>query len=172
MNREYNDGISMIIVLWIITILTVLTTATVLMTTSDITATLNLVKRIETLQLAESGSDYMISMIPDLNLIKDNIICTDSIYFSGNKEAANRVYAGDDSTKSYVIAPIPMIHDDASGVNPYGPVSLGGMGSSWVFDFKTAGIIGKENPCAQKTIQVAAAWWMPVGETSMGHTMY
>ncbi|MEA1912213.1 MAG: pilus assembly PilX N-terminal domain-containing protein [candidate division WOR-3 bacterium] len=173
MNKKFNKnkGISMIIVLWIITILTVLVTATALMTTSDVSSTLNLVKRKEALQLAESGSDLMLSMIPMNSMIRDSIIGNSSLYFEGIKDTVHRVYLDNDSTKSFALKPIPMIYNNAYGVNPYAS-SPGGGGTYYVYEFNTAGIIGKESKGPQKLIQVAGAWWTPVGVSTMGHTMY
>ena len=76
--QNMKKGISMIVVLWIMAILTVLTTATALMTQGDIASTINIIKRKGALQLAESGSDYFISLIPDNNLINTEIVANAS----------------------------------------------------------------------------------------------
>ncbi len=58
-------GISMVVVLWVVTILTVLVAATSLMTYSDITSTINLKKRYTTLRAAEAPADFVISYLPE-----------------------------------------------------------------------------------------------------------
>ena len=173
--QKKNKGISMIVVLWIMVILTVLVTATALMTGGDVASTINLVKRKGALQLAESGSDYFIAFIPDNKKITAEIIENDSIRMgSGNApEPVFRMYMGD-NTKSFVVAPVPMIYHNAFGNNPYGPVSPGGSGSYYVYEFETGGIMGDpaQVKSPQKIVEVAAGWWSPLSESDFGHTMY
>jgi len=172
-----NKGISMIVVLWIMAILTVLTTATALMTQGDIASTINLIKRKGALQLAETGSDYMIALIPDNAMITANITADDSMPLGSGSpsQAVHRVYMNlNDSTKSFVVAPVPMIYNNAFGNNPYGPVSPGGAGSYYVYDFETGGLMGKKEQVRspQKIVEVTAGWWFPLSESAFGHTMY
>lgn len=175
-NKKANQGISMIVVLWIMAILTVLTTATALMTSGDVASTINLIKRKGALQLAETGSDYLISMIPDNNMIDSLIVANDSIRMEsgGSLDSVHIVYMSSDSSRSFVLAPVPMIYSGAFGNNPYGPISPGGSGSYYVYDFEAGGIMGRRNrvKSPQKVVEVAAGWWTPLSESSFGHTMY
>jgi hypothetical protein len=174
--KNKNKGISMIVVLWIMTILTVLTTATALMTQGDIASTVNLIKRKGALQLAESGSDYFIALIPDNAMITAKITDDDSIKLGSGSyvQAVHRVYMSGDSMRSFVVAPVPMVYSNAYGNNPYGPVSPGGSGSYYVYDFEAGGLMGKkeEVESPQVIVEVAAGWWSPLSESSFGHTMY
>ncbi|MBN1695412.1 pilus assembly PilX N-terminal domain-containing protein [candidate division WOR-3 bacterium] len=174
--KNKNKGISMIVVLWIMAILTVLTTATALMTQGDITSTVNLIKRKGALQLAESGSDYFIALIPDNSMITSRITDDDSMRLGRGSyvQAVHRVYMSNDSTRSFVVAPVPMVYSNAYGNNPYGPVSPGGSGSYYVYDFEAGGLMGKkeEVESPQVIVEVAAGWWSPLSESAFGHTMY
>ena len=178
MGRKNKKGISMIIVLWIMAILTVLTTATALMTRSDIASTLNLIKRKGALQLAENGSDYFISMIPDDNMINTQITANDTMSLEGGSDsvAVHRFYMTNDSTRSFVIVPVPMIYNSALGSNPYGPVSPGGSGTYWVYEYSSGGMMGRKDEVKspQKIVDVAAGWWTPLSASggAFGHTMY
>jgi hypothetical protein len=174
-------GISMIIVLWIMAILTVLTTATALMTQGDIASTVNLMKRKGALQLAETGSDYFISMIPLIPAQTGMIdtMLVDTVHMSlesgGDTLKVHRVYMNDDSTRVFVIAPIPMIYNNAYGQNPYPLSPGGGQGSYYVYEFISGGLIGRDGEVEvpQKVVDVAAGPWSPLGgQGQKGNTMY
>lgn len=175
-------GISMIIVLWIMAILTVLTTATALMTQGDIASTINLIKRKGALQLAETGSDYFISMIPlvpaqtgmiDTMLVKDTLHMP--LESGGATITVHRVYMSNDSSRSFIIAPIPMIYSNAYGQNPYPLSPGGGQGTYYVYEFTSGGLMGRKEDVEvpQKVVDVAAGPWSPLGgQGQKGNTMY
>jgi hypothetical protein len=174
-------GISMIIVLWIMAILTVLTTATALMTQGDIASTINLIKRKGALQLAETGSDYFISMIPlvptQTEMIDTMLIDTIRIALEsgGDTLKVHRVYMSDDSTRAFVLAPVPMIYSNAFGRNPYPLSPGGGQGSYYVYEFTSGGLMGRtaDVEVPQKVVDVAAGPWSPLGgQGQKGNTMY
>ena len=172
--QNMQEGISMIIVIWIMAILTVLTTATALMTQGDIASTINLIKRKGALQMAESGSDYFISLIPDNNLINTQIVANASMPLGNVSDTFDVYKVSVNSERAYVIAPVPMIYNNVYGNNPYGPVSPGGGGSYYIYEYSSGGMVGAadqvESP--QRIIDVAAGWWSPLSESSFGHTMY
>jgi hypothetical protein len=172
--HKRNKGISMIVVLWIMAILTVLTTATALMTQGDVASTINLIKRKGALQLAESGSDYLISMIPDNSMI-DSLIDTTGLVISEDLSDTTAYHAESfSSDRTFILTPVPMVYNNAFGINPYGPVSPGGAGSYYVYDFQVGGMMGlaSEVRSPQRTVEVSAGWWTPLGESAFGHTMY
>jgi len=70
-------GISMIVVLWVVTILTVVVAATALMTYSDITSAINLKKRYIGARAVEVPSDFVISYLPEYK----NLHELDSLFF-------------------------------------------------------------------------------------------
>lgn len=175
--KNEKKGISMIIVLWIMAILTVLTTVTALMTQGDIASTINLVKRKAALQLAETGSDYFISMIPTTaaevaeGMLEDSITADETISLEsgGDTVTVHRVYMN--SSRSFVIAPVP-VND------PYTFSPGGGQGTYYVYEFTSGGLMGEssvvESP--QKVLDVAAGTWTALSEFSgggrRGHTNY
>jgi len=177
MNKEHDKdrGISMIIVLWIMTILTILTTATALMTQGDIASTINLIKRKGAFQLAEAGSDYFISMIPrypeeiaegmlEATITPDDFMPLES---GGDTVAVHRVPI--DASRSFVIAPVP-VND------PYTFSPGGGQGTYYIYEFISGGVMGEagEVESPQKVVDVAAGIWDSGSEQSgrRGHTMY
>jgi hypothetical protein len=165
-----NKGISMIVVLWIMAILTVLVSATALMTRGDIASTINLIKRKGALQLAETGSDYFISMIPTYpaegGLIEAAVTPDDNmpIESGGDVVAVHRVQV--EASRAFVIAPVPMITNN----NPYSYSPGGGQGTYSLYRFIAGGLIGDpadvESP--QKVIDVEAGRWDPRGGSSPG----
>jgi hypothetical protein len=173
-----NKGISMIVVLWIMAILTVLTTATALVTQGDVASTVNLIKRKGALQLAETGSDYFISMIPTTaaeiaeGMLEDSITADGAMILEsgGDTVTVHRVYMN--SLRSFIISPVPVI-------DPY-PFSVGGgQGSYYIYEFTTGGLVGAagEVEAPQKVVDVAAGSWSALSEFSggggrKGHTMY
>jgi hypothetical protein len=176
--RSTNKGISMIVVLWIMAILTVLTIATALMTQGDIASTINLVKRKGALQLAETGSDYFISMIPtvptEVGIIEATVTADDTMPLEsgGYAVAVHRVYMNAENSRSFAIAPIPINE-------PYPFSPGGGKGSYYIYEFTSGGLMGKvgEVETPQKVVDVAAGTWSPLGGLSgsgsrRGHTMY
>ncbi len=179
--QNAKKGISMIIVLWIMVILTVLTTATALITQGDIASTINLIKRKGALQLAETGSDYFISMIPlvpaQTGMIDTMIVADTSMPLEsgGDIVSVHRVYMSDDSTRAFVIAPVPMIYSNAYGQNPYPLCPGGGQGSYYVYEFTSGGLMGRKEDVEvpQKVVDVAAGPWSPLGgQGQKGNTMY
>jgi hypothetical protein len=159
-----NKGISMIVVLWIMAILTVLVSATALMTRGDIASTVNLIKRKGALQLAETGSDYFVSMIPthpgEGGMIQANVTHDQNMPIESGGEAVSvhRVYV-EGTTRSFVIVPVPMITNN----NPYSYSPGGGQGTYRLYRFTTGGLIGDtadvESP--QKVLDVEAGRWDP-----------
>ncbi len=179
--QNAKKGISMIIVLWIMVILTVLTTATALITQGDIASTINLIKRKGALQLAETGSDYFISMIPlvpaQTGMIDTMIVADTSMPLESGGAIVNvhRVYMSADSARSFVIAPVPMIYSNAYGQNPYPLSPGGGQGSYYVYEFISGGLMGRKEDVEvpQKVVDVAAGPWSPLGgQGQKGNTMY
>jgi hypothetical protein len=176
--KSMNKGISMIVVLWIMAILTVLTTATALMTRGDIASTINLIKRKGALQLAETGSDYFISMIPTIpaeaGIIEATVTADETMPLEsgGDSVTVHRVYVN--SSRSFVIAPVPVITDN----NPYSYSPGGGKGTYYIYEFTAGGLMGAagEVESPQKVVDVAAGTWSPLGGLSgggrRGHTMY
>lgn len=170
--QNKNKGISMIVVLWIMAVLTVLTTATALMTQGDIASTINLIKRKGSLQLAETGSDYFISLIPTIPAeagMIDTMITADGtmpLESGGDSVTVHRVYMS--SSRSFIIAPVPII-------DPYPFSPGGGKGSFYVYEFTSGGLMGKagEVKSPQKVVDVAAGTYSPLGgQGRRGHTMY
>jgi hypothetical protein len=170
--KKRNKGISMIVVLWIMAILTVLTTATALMTQGDVASTINLIKRKGALQLAETGSDYFISMIPtvpaEAGILDTVIIASDSMSLESGApvEGVHRVNMS--NVRSFVIAPVPI-----RAPYPFSPG--GGRGSFYVYEFTSGGLMGEagdvESP--QKVVDVAAGTYSAKGGMGQrGHTMY
>ena len=171
MIKEHNgkEGISMIIVLWIMAILTVLTTATALITQGDIASTINLVKRKGALQLAETGSDYFISMIPSTavevaeGMLEDSITADVSMVLESGGDTISVHRVNMNSSRSFVIAPVP-VND------PY-PFSIGGgQGSYYIYEFTSGGMMGEagEVEVPQKVVDVAAGTWSALSEFSGG----
>lgn len=152
--QKKNKGISMIVVLWIMAILTVLATATALMTQGDISSTINLIKRKGALQLAENGSDYFISLIPDNSLIMNTIVTNESRPFGSISDtfAVHRVEIN--SERSFVLAPVPF-----RGLYRWAP---GGSGTYIAYDFSSGGIMGAADKVAspQKIVDVVAGIWL------------
>ncbi len=165
------QGISMIIVLWIIAILTVLTTATALMTTSDIISTLNLVKRKRTIKSAETASEFVVSLLPEYKDL-GTLVANDTFMSGGDTVYGHKMFLTPDSSDIGVITPLPLIRmggttGGATGINPIL------YGWSLVLEYGTRGIIKKEGDyLALRKIQAAAAFTLPGGEMMMGHTMY
>jgi hypothetical protein len=177
MKQSKNSGISMIIVLWIMAILTVLTTVTALMTQSDIASTINLVKRKGALQLAETGSDYFISMIPTTaaevaaGMLEDSITADGlmPLESGGDTVAVHRVSMN--SSRSFVIAPVPVR-------DPYTFSPGGGQGTYYIYEFISGGLMGEASvvKSPQKVVDVAAGTWTALSQFSgggkRGHTNY
>ncbi len=174
--QNMQEGISMIVVLWIMAILTVLTTATALMTRGDIASTINLIKRKGALQLAETGSDYFISMIPtvpaEVGILEATVTADDFMPLESGGDTVTVHRVDMNSTRSFVVAPVP-----TNEPYPFSPG--GGKGSYYVYEFTSGGLMGKagEVESPQKVVDVAAGTWSPMGGLSgsggrRGHTMY
>ena len=165
------EGVSMIIILWIIAILTVLTTATALMTTSDITSTLNLVKRKRTIKSAETASEFVISFLPEYKDLA-TLIPNDTFMGAGDTSYGHKMFLTPDSSDIGVVTPIPLIQMGGSTGEAYSanPILYGW---SLVLEYGTRGLIKKDGEyLARRNIQAAAAFTIPGGEEKMGHTMY
>lgn len=165
------QGISMIIVLWIIAILTVLTTATALMTTSDIASTLNLVKRKRTIKSAETASEFVVSFLPEYKDLS-NLVSNDTFVGGGDTTYGHKMYLTPDSSDIGVVTPLPLIRESGT-VGEGGTVNP--ILTSWalILEYGTRGMIMQGGDyLAQRRIQAAAAFSVPGGEEMMGHTMY
>lgn len=153
-SEKKNRGISMIVVLWIMAILTVLATATTLMTQGDISSTINLVKRKGALNLAESGSDYFISLIPDNSLMMSTLVSNENRPFGSISDtfAVYRVEVNDE--RSFVLAPVPF--------RAFYKWSPGGSGTYFAYDFSSGGIMGAADKVLspQKIVDVVAGIWL------------
>ena len=90
-------GISMVVVLWVVTILTVLVAATALMTYSDIASAINLRKRYRTLRAAEAPSDFVISYLPEYKRLHELDVlffaCTTNKVFYENNDSSTAFFA-------------------------------------------------------------------------------
>ena len=170
MDRK-KQGISMIIVLWIIAILTVLTTATALMTTSDITSTLNLVKRKRTIKSAETASEFVVSFLPEYKDL-GTLVANDTFMRTGDTVLGHKMYLTPDSSDIGVVTPLPLIRESGT-VGESGTINP--ILTSWamILQYGTRGMIMQGGEyLAQRRIQAAAAFSVPGGAEMMGHTMY
>lgn len=169
--RKNREGISMIIVLWIITILTVLTTATALLTTSDVTSTLNLVKRKRAIKSAETCSEIVISFLPqykDVDFLPKtdtfiDTVASDTTYWS-------KMYLSNDSTDIGAITELPI--RKIPGTTTEGEVNPVIYEWGAVMRYKTRGLIEKKDDyVAQRKISAAASFTLPTHE-QLGETIY
>ncbi|MCK4321375.1 hypothetical protein KAX08_02515 [candidate division WOR-3 bacterium] len=165
------EGISMIIVLWIIAILTVLTTATALMTTSDIASTLNLVKRKRTIKSAETASEFVVSFLPKYKDL-GNLVSNDTFMGGGDTVYGHKLFLAPDSQDIGVVTPLPLIRGSGT-VGEGGTVNP--ILTSWalILEYGTKGMVMQGGDyLAQRRIQAAASFSFPGGKEAMGHTMY
>jgi len=104
--KNGKKGISMVVVLWVVTILTVVVAATALMTYSDITSTINLKKRYTTLRAAEAPADYVISFLPEYK----DLHTLDSVFLD---EDENRVFYEKHNTDTVYAVPLFLSMDSS-----------------------------------------------------------
>ncbi len=190
--EEGKKGISMIVVLWIVTILTVVVAATALMTSSDITSAINLRKRYRTLRAAEAPSDFLISYLPEYKKLHE----LDTLFFDTNynkvfyeRQNMDTVYSYplylsmdsliigclalpsfiDYSKDSSIIASIPTVTDsaDTTWANP-----VFTQDGALIY-YRTRGVLERSDDIvAYRRIENASAFTIPSGGAGLGHTMY
>jgi len=195
MKKEKGEkGISMVIVLWVVTILTVVVAATALMTYSDITSAINLKKRYRTLRAAEAPADFVISYLPEYKKLHE----LDDLFFD---EDQNRVFyensdldtvfsyplylSGDASISGCLALPDFIdFNEDSSLIvssSTVGPASS--TDTNWVnpiftqdgavIYYRTRGVIDQSsNIVAYRRIKNASSFNIPSGGAGFGHTMY
>jgi hypothetical protein len=192
-NRK-EKGISMVIVLWIVTILTVVVAATALMTYSDITSAINLKKRYRTLRAAEAPGDFVISYLPEYKKLHE----LDTMFF---RDEYNKVFyenknldtvfsfplylSRDSSTIGCLALPSFINYKEDSSIIASTPTVTGGTDTSWanpvftqdgaVLYYRTRGVIEQGNDIvAYRRIENASAFTVPAGGggIGLGHTMY
>jgi len=187
-------GISMVIVLWVITILTVLVAATALMSYSDITSAINLRKRYKTLRAAEAPGDFVISYLPEYKRLHE----LDTLFFYA---AHNRVFYENNNLDTVFSYPIYLsldssisgclalpdfinFNEDSSIIvsnSTVAPTSV--SDTNWVnpvftqsglaLYYRTRGVIDKGNDIiAYRRIENTSAFTLPSGGADFGHTMY
>jgi hypothetical protein len=193
--QKREKGISMVIVLWIVTILTVVVAATALMTYSDITSTVNLRKRYRTLRAAEAPADFVISYLPEYKKLHE----LDTLFF---RSVYNKVFYENQNTDTVFSVPLYLsrdsslfgcvalpsfidYHKDSSLIVSAPTVtSAGSTDTSWVnpvftYDgavvyYRTRGVIEQQSDIvAYRRIQNASSFTLPSGGgIGLGHTMY
>lgn len=193
-------GISMVVVLWVVTVLTVVVAATALMTYSDITSTVNLKKRYTTLRAAEAPADYVISYLPEYKKLHE----LDTVFLNDDE---NRVFSEDYGTvhavplflsvDSSIVGCLALPRFIDFAINPsliaYRATETG-AGEDALSDtlvnpvftqvgaiiyYRTRGVIEKgddDRIVAYRRIKNASAFSIPAGGEggggSFGHTMY
>jgi len=190
--EEGKKGISMIVVLWIVTILTVVVAATALMTSSDITSAINLRKRYRTLRAAEAPSDFLISYLPEYKKLHE----LDTLFFDTNYNKVFYERQNMDTVYSYPLylsrdsliigcLALPSIidyHKDSSIIASI-PTVTGSADTTWanpVFTqdgaliyYRTRGVLERSNDIlAYRRIENASAFTIPSGGAGLGHTVY
>jgi hypothetical protein len=192
--RKGRKGISMIIVLWVVTILTVVVAATALMTYSDITSAINLKKRYRTLRAAEAPADFAISYLPKYKGLHE----LDTLFF---KSGYNRVFYENNNFDTIFSIPLFLTGDSsiggclalpsfidfkkdsslivyASTVGPDGGVYTDTVNPRVTHDgavlfYRTRGFITQgNNIVAYRRIQNASSFTLPSGGAGFGHTIY
>jgi hypothetical protein len=187
-------GISMVVVLWVVTILTVVVAATALMTYSDITSAINLKKRYRTLRAAEAPSDFVISYLPEYKRLHE--LDTLFFYSTYNYVLYENNYV--DTILSYpfylsvdnsIIGCLALpgfinYHRDSSlivyssTVGPDGGVYTDTVNPRFTQDgavlyYRTRGVISKSDDIvAYRRIRNASSFNIPSGGAGFGHTMY
>jgi hypothetical protein len=195
-------GISMIVVLWVITILTVVVAATALMTYSDITSTINLKKRYTTLRAAEAPADFLISYLPtykdlhELDLVFLNEDENKVFYENHNTDTVLTVplYLSIDSSIIGCLAPPRFINfyidsslivyrpsETAAGEDTLRDTLVNPIFAQdgALIQYRTRGVIEKgDDIVAYRRIQNGSAFSIPTGGAGegggggFGHTMY
>lgn len=188
------EGISMVVVLWVVTILTVVVASTALMTYSDITSAINLKKRYRTLRAAEAPSDFVIAYLPEYKKLHE----LDTLFFDGDK---NRIFyennyldtvfsyplylSGDASTIGCLALPDFIDYKEDSSLIVAGATVTSGVGmvtkrvnpvftqAGAVLYYRTRGVIERSNDIvAYRRIENASSFNIPSGGAGFGHTMY
>ena len=192
--EKSKKGISMVVVLWVVTILTVVVAATALMTYSDITSAINLRKRYRTLRAAEAPSDFVISYLPEYKKLHE----LDTLFF---ESAYNKIFyensdmdtvfsyplylSGDASIIGCLALPDFIDFNEDSSLIVSGPTvtSATGTDTNWVnpvftqagavLYYRTRGVLERSNDIvAYRRIENASAFTIPSGGAGFGHTMY
>jgi hypothetical protein len=185
-------GISMVVVLWVVTILTVVVAATALMTYSDIASAINLRKRYRTLRAAEAPSDFVISYLPEYKglheldtLFFDNT--TNKVFYENNDLDTVFSYplylSGDSSMLGCLALPDFIDFKEDSSLIVAASTVTGGADTSRVnpvftqagavLYYRTRGVIERNNGVvAYRRIENASAFTIPSGGAGFGHTMY
>jgi hypothetical protein len=190
--KKGKKGISMVVVLWVVTILTVLVAATALMTYSDITSTINLKKRYTTLRAAEAPSDFVISYLPEYKKLHE----LDTLFFS---TVSNKVFyennnldtvfsypiylSGDSLIIGCLALPDFIDYNEDSSLIVSAPTVTSIADTNWVnpvfistgavLYYRTRGVLERNNDIvAYRRIENASAFSIPSGGAGFGHTMY
>lgn len=185
-------GISMVVVLWVVTVLTVVVAATALMTYSDITSAVNLKKRYRTLRASEAPGDFVISYLPEYKRLHE----LDTLIF---KSSYNRVFfenknldtvfsyplflSGDSSVTGCLALPDFIDFNKDSSLIVSSSTVTGGTDSNWVnpvftqagavLYYRTRGVIEHSNNIvAYRRIKNVSSFNIPSGGAGFGHTMY
>jgi hypothetical protein len=187
-------GISMVVVLWVVTILTVVVAATALMTYSDIASTVNLKKRYRTLRAAEAPGDFVISYLPEYKRLHelDTLLfgCSyNKVFFENSGLDTVFSYplylAGDSSIIGCLALPDFIDHNvESSIIVSGGSVTSTGLPepkrvnpvftqAGAVLYYRTRGVIEQSNDIvAYRRIENASSFNIPSGGAGFGHTMY
>ena len=187
-------GISLIVVLWVVTILTVVVAATALMTYSDITSTINLKKRYRTLRAAEAPGDFVVSYMPEYKRLHEldalffdedhnrvfyensyiDTIFSYPIYLSGDSSISGCLalpgFINYHTDSSLIVSSSTVGPDNTSDTNWVNPVFTQ---NGAVIYYRTRGVIDQSNDIvAYRRIKNASSFNIPSGGAGFGHTMY
>jgi hypothetical protein len=182
-------GISMVVVLWIVTILTVVVAATALMTYSDITSAVNLRKRYRTLRAAEAPGDFIISYLPEYKKLHELDTLFNKVFYENQNldtVFSYPLYLSRDSlTIGYLALPSFMDYSKDSSIIASTPTVTGGTDTTWanpvftqdgaVIYYRTRGLMKQRNSIvAYRRIENTSAFTVPAGGggIGLGHTMY
>ena len=142
------DGIALITTLWIIIIITLFAAVYVVVSNTDIFRSLMVSNEKRTMINAESGKNYLFSLIPgQMNSGKDTVMLSSA-------------------RDTFILSPAPR------NIVPYR--TSGAFGTSyWIYPDTTIGIFNS-NKRYSTQISLGAAFIMPVGSAirMMGNTMY
>ena len=191
--EKRKEGISMVVVLWVVTILTVVVAATALMTHSDVTSAINLKKRYRTLRAAEAPGDFVISYLPEYKRLHelDTLLFNSSynrIFFENNDLDTVFSYplylSADNSILGCLALPDFIDFNEDSSLIVTAPTVTGVMDTNWVnpvfthsgaaLYYRTRGVIERSNNdiVAYRRIENASSFNIPSGGAGFGHTMY
>jgi hypothetical protein len=187
--NKREKGISMIVVLWIVTILTVVVAATALMTYSDIASTVNLRKRYRTLRAAEAPGDYVISYLPEYKKLHVLDTLFNRVFYENqdlDTVFSYPLYLSRDSiTIGCLALPSFINYREDSSLIASTPTVTSLSDTSWanpvftydgaVIYYRTRGVLEQSNNIvAYRRIENASAFTIPSGGggLGLGHTMY